>query len=116
MNADFGSTLRILRESRNLSQRDVEAACGISGPYLSQLETGKIRKPSPFFLHKLAALYGIGYELLMEKAGYLLPAKSRLKIPVRKSVLEAMNMTVDEEVALAQYLAFVRKNKKETTK
>jgi transcriptional regulator with XRE-family HTH domain len=40
---------------------------------LSQLENGKIRKPSPNVLHGLANVYAVPYETLMEKAGYLLP-------------------------------------------
>src|ERR1700751_458738 len=67
----LGQGLRMARGLRKLSLRDVEKATGISNPYLSQLENDQINKPSPFFLHKLAALYGIGYELLMEAAGYV---------------------------------------------
>jgi transcriptional regulator with XRE-family HTH domain len=38
---------------------------------LSRLESGKIAKPSPPFLHKLASAHHISYEALMEKAGYV---------------------------------------------
>src|SRR5258707_9583466 len=67
----FGSGLKTAGELRNLSLREVETATGISNAYLSQLENNKIKKPSPHFLHKLSALYEIGYELLMESAGYV---------------------------------------------
>src|SRR5882724_11405520 len=67
----FGKGLKTARELNKLSLREVETATGISNAYLSQLENNKIKKPSPHFLHKLAALYGIGYELLMESAGYV---------------------------------------------
>jgi len=66
-----GEGLRLARELRKLSLRAVEDATGISNAYLSQLENDKIKKPSPFFLHKLAALYGIDYEMLMEAVGYV---------------------------------------------
>src|SRR5436309_8486078 len=67
----LGAGLRTARELRKLSLREVEEATGISNAYLSQLENGKIKKPSPHFLHKLAQIYGIGYELLMEAVGYV---------------------------------------------
>ena len=67
----LGHGLKTARELRNLSLREVEEATGISNAYLSQLENDKIKKPSPHFLHKLANLYGIGYELLMASAGYV---------------------------------------------
>jgi transcriptional regulator with XRE-family HTH domain len=73
----LGQKLRKVRKSKNLSLRQVEEATGISNPYLSQLETGKIKKPSPFFLHKLAKIYSIPYENLMEDAGYLHPEDTR---------------------------------------
>ena len=38
--------------------------------YLSQLENGKIKKPSPNVLHCLAATYAVPYEALMEKASW----------------------------------------------
>lgn len=56
-----------------LSLRDVERKTGISNGYLSLLETGAARKPSPEFLAKLADVYGASYELLMELAGYQAP-------------------------------------------
>ena len=64
----LGQGLKLARDLRKLSLRDVEKATGISNPYLSQLENDKINKPSPFFLHKLASLYDIEYETLMEAA------------------------------------------------
>ena len=67
----LGSGLRSAREARNLSLRQVEEATGISNAYLSQLENDKVKKPSPHFLHKLAALYDVPYDLLMEYAGYI---------------------------------------------
>ncbi|MHC4710377.1 MAG: helix-turn-helix domain-containing protein [Planctomycetota bacterium] len=66
-----------LRVAKGLSLRQVEEATGnaVSNAYLSQLEKGKIQKPSPNVLHSLAAVYAVPYEALMEKAGYLLPSE-----------------------------------------
>ena len=109
----FGAGLRTAREMRKLSLRDVEEATGISNAYLSQLETGKIKKPSPHFLHKLAALYDIGYELLMEAAGYVLRKSTEgPKTLAGAALFSQEKLTPEEEEKLAEYLAFLRRKQK----
>jgi HTH-type transcriptional regulator, competence development regulator len=105
----LGTLLSDLRAAKSLSLREVEDATGraVSNAYLSQLEKGKIRKPSPNVLHHLAAVYGVPYESLMEKAGYLLPRSE----PGRRRRLAAFaidDLTAEEEEELLKYLAFLR--------
>jgi transcriptional regulator with XRE-family HTH domain len=108
----FGDGLKTARELHNLSLREVEAATGISNAYLSQLENNKIKKPSPHFLHKLAALYGIGYELLMEQVGYVQRNKSGGAKTLAGAVLfSEEDLTKDEEEKLAEYLVFLRRKR-----
>src|SRR5437879_5463731 len=68
----LGEFLAFTRGIKKLTLRDVEDATEkeVSNAYLSQLETGKITKPSPNVLHALAQVYAVPYELLMQKAGY----------------------------------------------
>ena len=88
----------------------------MSNAYLSQLETGKISRPSPNVLHALAKVYGVPYETLMEKAGYISPIASgmgsmlRSAAPRKKpsSALENEDLTSEEEEKLLEYLAFLR--------
>jgi len=110
----FGAGLRTAREMRKLSLREVEEATGISNAYLSQLETGKIRKPSPHFLHKLAQIYGIGYELLMEAVGYVQKRKQGdgPQTLAGAALFSQKKLTPEEEEKLAEYLAFLRAQKK----
>jgi HTH-type transcriptional regulator, competence development regulator len=109
----FGEGLKTARELRNLSLREVEDATGISNAYLSQLENNKIKKPSPHFLHKLAAIYDIGYELLMESAGYLHRQKSDgPKTLAGAALFSQAKLTSEEEEKLAEYLAFLRRKRK----
>ena len=68
---NFGLYLRELRTNRKLSLHDVEKACGVSNPYLSQLERGDRPSPSPEILKKLARAYQIPVRELFLKAGYL---------------------------------------------
>jgi len=108
---ELGTLLADLRTAKGMSLRDVEEATGdaVSNAYLSQLENGKIRKPSPNVLHRLAEVYGVRYETLMEKAGYLLPSAVKESGPRRRLAVFAIDdLTAEEEEELLRYLAFLR--------
>ena len=76
----LGEFLKDLRLLRKLTLRDVEEKTGISNGYISQVENGQIKQPSPNFLHKISEALDYSYELLMERAGYVVPkSKSRSK-------------------------------------
>lgn len=109
----LGVLLADLRAAKALSLREVEEAAGhaVSNAYLSQLEKGKIRKPSPNVLHELAAVYGVPYETLMEKAGYLLPAINGGGRRRRLAAFAIDDLTAEEEEELLKYLAFLRSRK-----
>ena len=109
--SELGSLLADLRVAKGLSLRQVEEATdrAVSNAYLSQLEKGKIRKPSPNLLHSLAAVYGVPYEALMEKAGYLLPSVGREGARRKRLAAFAIDdLTAEEEEELLKYLAFLR--------
>jgi transcriptional regulator with XRE-family HTH domain len=108
---ELGGLLADLRTAKGLSLRQVEEATdkAVSNAYLSQLENGQIRRPSPNVLHGLAAVYAVPYEALMEKAGYLLPSEG--SAPGRRRRLAAFaidDLTAEEEEQLLRYLAFIR--------
>jgi transcriptional regulator with XRE-family HTH domain len=79
---ELGALLADLRTAKGFSLREVEEATGkaVSNAYLSQLENGKIKKPSPNVLHSLAEVYAVPYETLI----------------------------AEEEEELLKYLAFLR--------
>jgi transcriptional regulator with XRE-family HTH domain len=100
-----------LRTAKGLSLRQVEEATdkAVSNAYLSQLENGKIKKPSPNVLHSLAEVYAVPYEALMEKAGYLLPSEGNATGHRRRLTAFAIDdLTAEEEEELLKYLAFIR--------
>jgi len=112
--SELGGLLADLRVAKGLSLRQVEEATerAVSNAYLSQLEKGKIRKPSPNLLHSLAAVYGVPYEALMEKAGYLLPSVSQEGARRKRLTAFAIDdLTAEEEEELLKYLAFLRSRK-----
>lgn len=104
----LGSFLAALRRSKGLSLRAVEAETGISNAYLSQLETGEIREPSPAHLHKLSELFEVPYETLFEYAGYPMPGPTRRRESSSRLSARLGPTTREEEDALAEYLAFLR--------
>ena len=109
--SQLGALLADLRKAKRLSLREVEEATGraVSNAYLSQLENGKIAKPSPNVLHDLADVYGVPYESLMEKAGYLRPAETPRGARHRRLAAFAIDdLTPVEEEELLKYLAFLR--------
>jgi transcriptional regulator with XRE-family HTH domain len=114
-NDSLGAHLTRLREAAGLSLRQVEEATQkeVSNAYLSQLENNKITKPSPHVLHALARVYKTSYEDLMSRAGYFssdtdAPGLNRAKA----ATFAVQGLTVDEEKALLEYLAFIRKQKR----
>jgi len=110
----LGTQLRRIRALRKLSLRDVEEATGISNPYLSQLENGKISKPSPHFLHKLAKLYDVEYEILMQAAGYVHERQQKAgpATLLGAALFSDKDLTAEEEQELAKYLQFLRTRNK----
>lgn len=103
----IGRALSDARNRKGLSLRAVEASTGISNAYLSQLESGKIREPSPNILFKLAELLEIPYETLLSLAGYPLPKNAQSKVPPGLAA-RLGPVSSDEEDALAEYLDFLR--------
>lgn len=111
----LGEFLADIRRIKRLSLREVEEATGkdVSNAYLSQLEKGHIKKPSPNILYSLAGVYSIPYATLMEKAGYIVSAESRSNEDKhgRVATFADDNLTNEEEEALLEYLAFLRTKK-----
>ena len=100
----LGEVLKKAREDKRLSLRDVEDITDISNAYISQLESNKIKKPSPNVLNKLSDLYKNQYSVLMRLAGYPVPET------METSGLYARigETTIEEENALVEYLEFLR--------
>ena len=112
----LGRYLASVREDRRLSLREVEKATQkvVSNAYLSQIENDRIKRPSPNILHSLAELYGVSYEDLMERAGFVSPTAAR-RIDERYGRIATFadqNLTEEEESELVQYLSFMRSRRK----
>jgi transcriptional regulator with XRE-family HTH domain len=112
----LGRYLKSVRLGLDFSLRDVEEATGkeVSNAYLSQLETGKISKPSPHVLYALSGALAVPYETLMQRAGYIAPTSERAEGVKhgRTATFAIDNLTAEEEKALLDHLAFIRWQRK----
>src|SRR5580658_6236192 len=113
----LGAFIRKARQDVSMSLRDVEEATNkeVSNAYLSQLESGKITKPSPHILYSLSTALGVAYESLMERAGYIVPTAARgegepaeTEKHGRAATFAIENLSAAEEKELLDYLTYVR--------
>lgn len=112
----LGQYLASVREDRGFSRREVEDATGklVSTEYLSQIENDRIKRPSPDILNRIAELYCVSYEKLMERAGFVAPSKSGANSRAQGHIATFVNqnLTEEEEAELAPYLIFMRSQKR----
>ena len=110
----LGAEFQRVRKVNKLSLREVEKATGISNAYLSQLENDKINKPSPHYLYTLSNLYGIDYQMVMERAGYAGPKKnsSGAKTLAGAALFATKDLTPQEEEELMSFLEYLRSKKR----
>lgn len=112
----LGSFLEKARKERGMTLRAVESEVGVSNAYLSQLEKGKIRSPSPVVLHKLSDLYGVSYASVLQLAGYPVPESSQPTPPSSSLAARIGSITPEEEEKLVEYLEFIRSKRRSKTK
>lgn len=112
-NLSLGDFLSFVRNIKRQSLREVEIATGkeVSNAYLSQLEKGHIKKPSPNILYSLANVYSVPYDTLMEKAGYISQSFDVSIHEQPTNVLAHENLSKKEEEEMLRYLAFIRSGK-----
>jgi len=110
---------QLLKSERLRNQftlRDVERMTDgeVSNAYLSQLENGKIAKPSPHILFALSTALGVPYDQLMERAGYISGGNKRNDNEKHgnTATFSIDNLSNEEERELRDYLNFIRMKQK----
>jgi len=104
----LGETIRARRKELGFTQADVSKACGISSPYISEIESDRCNKPGPKSLAKLAAFLEIDLTPVLPPDIVLPP------IPVRKEqILDVFKarltpITPIEERLLMDFLQYIR--------
>lgn len=106
----LGQALKEGRRRTQLSLREVEAKTGISNGYLSLLESGTAKSPSPNYLKELSVVYGVAYSLLMELAGYSSPSPSP-ETPLWAQFERIDELTDDERMQVSNFVRFLRSSR-----
>ena len=113
LQGSLGEALRRIRLLTGKSLRDVERETGVSNAYLSQLETGSTKSPSPQILFKLSAAYEVPYESLMELAGHLKATpNAQQRTSAIHAALMSAKLTAEEEARVAEFIAFLRSQRR----
>jgi transcriptional regulator with XRE-family HTH domain len=105
---NLGEHLKTARNRLGLTLREVQRKTGLSNPYLSQLENGRIKRPSPSALHKLSECYRLPYDRLLRLAGHPAPDPVSEPRPSSRIGTALTELTEEEEKKLAEYLEFLR--------
>lgn len=102
-----------IRIARGLTLRQVEEKTNkaVSNAYLSQIEKGKIQKPSPNVLHALARVYQASYDQMMDLAGYKSAKKSIDPAFSRAATFAALNLSEQEQDEMIEYIKWKRSMK-----
>lgn len=67
----LGEYIREKRKEKDMSQRDLAAASGISNAEISRIESGKRKEPSSSFLKELAKALNVPAKEILEVAGVI---------------------------------------------
>jgi len=86
----LGTYLIRIRIDRGMTISELSRRSGISHPYLSQLENGRIATPSPHVLRKIADALQVPYLDLLVEAGYLTRAEAAPLSGLPPEVLELL--------------------------
>jgi HTH-type transcriptional regulator, competence development regulator len=108
--ATLGQYLAELRQAKALTFRDLERETGISNGYLNLLEHGRVKRPAPEVLFKLANFYGIPFSSLMAIAGYPTEETDRAGLNRTNEVANALlkDLTKDELAQVRNFIGFLR--------
>lgn len=107
----LGEFIRRQRELSQLSVRQLAELCGISNPYLSQIERG-LRVPSSMILQSLAKGLRISAETLYTQAGILDPQDAE-ESDVVKAVMHDPELSARQrEMLIDMYRSFRQVNEK----
>jgi len=111
---NLGEFIRRQRELAQLSVRQLADMCGISNPYLSQIERG-LRTPSSMILQSLAKGLRLSAETLYTQAGILDPEEVE-ESDVIKSVMHDPHLSARQrEMLIDMYRSFRKVNEADSS-
>ncbi len=109
---NLGDFIRRQRELADLSIRQLAGMCGISNPYLSQIERG-LRTPSSTILQALSHGLRLSAETLYAQAGILDPEDAKDSDVVRSTMRDPYLSPRQREMLIDMYRSFRKLNESE---
>jgi HTH-type transcriptional regulator, competence development regulator len=112
---EFGLHIKAVREALGLTLRDVEERTDriVKNGYLSQIEKGLIRRPSPAILYQLAQAYKVSYQELLIQVGHRVPDEAgATQLPPGLPLDLVGDLTEEERKDLLEYVAYIRHRRK----
>src|SRR5215475_8732719 len=110
--ASLGDFIRRQRELAQLSIRQLADLCGISNPYLSQIERG-LRTPSSMILQSLAKGLRLSAETLYAQAGIIDPQDAEESDVVKAVMHDPQLSARQREMLIDMYRSFRKVNEAE---
>ena len=108
---DLGNAIRQARVAKGLSLRTLEAKVGVSNAHLSQLETGKIERPSMALLFSISETLELDYAALLRLAGYTAPSHER-STPVPGVAFQGSDdLTADEAEEVLRFIELLKRRR-----
>ncbi|MER8409431.1 helix-turn-helix domain-containing protein [Mesorhizobium sp. M1307] len=112
----FGEKLRVLRNERGVSQKDMAKAIGVSAAYLSALEHGRRGAPSWTLIQKIIGYFNIIWDEAEELARLAETSHPRVKLDtsgLSPAATELANLLADnieklDEAELRRIIASIR--------
>jgi len=113
--ATLGQHLAELRQGKGLTFRDLEQKTGISNGYLNLLEHGRVKRPAPEVLFKLANFYGVPFSSLMAIAGYPREEAERGTTSRSQEVATALlkDLTKDELTQVRNFIGYLKTERRQ---
>lgn len=106
----IGKNIKRLRESKNISARELSRRSGVSQGYLSQLETGKNNNPTNDVLKKLADGLNVEHEYMLYLAGVIDEDSYNAKVKTKKMIKEfgegIKKSYIDDSTTLLSFAGF----------
>jgi transcriptional regulator with XRE-family HTH domain len=111
--ANLGEFIRRQRELAQLSIRQLADICGVSNPYLSQIERG-LRTPSSMILQSLAKGLRLSAETLYAQAGIIDPQEAEESDVVKAIMHDPQLSARQREMLIDMYRSFRKVNEAES--
>jgi transcriptional regulator with XRE-family HTH domain len=99
---EIGDALRMIREAKELKQKDVAVAAKISMPFLTLIEKGR-RQPSLTVLRDLATALKVPFDALVLVSRRPI-GSARIANPVAKRIADSLKKLKSVQIALKQEL------------